>query len=237
MNALNDASHRLPALGNPCTGGPSCIVSGLKSEQVGETVDYIPDPMKHWFVLKVLYGRSNAAHELLAKKNIHHYRPLRYEVRKIKGKQRYSKTLFFPSLMFVYVEYATLDELIRNKKDNTVLTYYYDHFAIDSTGKNPPLTIPRPVMDNFIRLTSVEDEHIRLVDPKACRYKRGDTVIVTKGTFKGVIGRLARVSQEQRVVMNMEGVGMIATAYIPTAFIEAYDEWPQSVERQASLYD
>lgn len=49
-------------------------------------------------------------------------------------------------------------------------------------------------------------------------------VVITEGKFKGITGRLARVSQEQRVVINIEGVGMIATAYIPTAFIAPLED-------------
>ena len=223
MNALTDASSQLSAI-DTRAGQGSCVASDLKNTQIGESVEYARDPMKHWFVLRVRYGKIQAARELLKDRYIHHYLPLRCEVRKNSETQRYQKKLFFQSLIFVYVEPQILDELIRNKKDNTVLTYYYNHFAINNQGKNPPLVIPGPMMDNFIRLTSIEDEHIRLVDPNACHYKRGDMVIIIKGKFKGIIGRLARVSQEQRVVINLEGVGMIATAYIPTAFIEPFDE-------------
>ena len=36
---------------------------------------------------------------------------------------------------------------------------------MDTFGKNPPLTIPKRQMDNFIRLTSIESEHILFVSP------------------------------------------------------------------------
>ena len=45
-------------------------------------------------------------------------------------------------------------------------------------------------------------------------------VRVTDGEFKGVEGRVARVSGQQRVVVEVEGVCLISTAYIPSAFIE-----------------
>ena len=40
---------------------------------------------------------------------------------------------------------------------------------MDTFGKNPPLTIPKRQMDNFIRLTSIESEHILFVSPAAKR--------------------------------------------------------------------
>ena len=43
---------------------------------------------------------------------------------------------------------------------------------------------------------------------------------VTEGDFTGVEGRVARVSGQQRVVVEIEGLCIVTTAYIPSAFIE-----------------
>jgi len=45
-------------------------------------------------------------------------------------------------------------------------------------------------------------------------------VKVIDGVFQGVEGRVARVAGQQRVIVNLSQVGLISTAYIPTAFIE-----------------
>lgn len=45
-------------------------------------------------------------------------------------------------------------------------------------------------------------------------------VRVMDGEFAGVEGRVARVSGQQRVVVEVEGVCLIATAYIPSAVLE-----------------
>jgi transcription antitermination factor NusG len=58
------------------------------------------------------------------------------------------------------------------------------------------------------------------VDPAKCRFKGGELVEVIDGLFKGVIGKVARVSGQQRVVLSLSKIGLISTAYIPTAFIE-----------------
>lgn len=232
MKALNDASCQTPAPdADVRTGDSSSVNSDLKNTQIGGTVNYVRDPEKQWFVLRVMYGQAHTARTLLNSKKIHYYQPMRYEVKKEKDSSRVRRSHFFPSLIFAYIESKAIDNLIKNKRENTTLAYYYNHFAIDHTGNNPPLTIPMPVMDNFIRLTSIEDEHIRVVDPNTCRYKRDDMVIITKGKFKGIVGRLARVVQEQRVVVNLEGVGMIATAYIPTGVIASYEEWKKGIDQ------
>lgn len=98
--------------------------------------------------------------------------------------------------------------------------YYYNHFQTDAQGKNPPLTIPYEEMMNFIRATSVDNEHVRLINPEQCRYKSGDLVRVMEGDFKGIIGRVARVQGQQCVVIEVEGLCLVATAYVPTGFVE-----------------
>ena len=73
---------------------------------------------------------------------------------------------------------------------------------------------------NFIRATSVDNEHIQLVSPEQCRYKSGDLVRVVEGDFRGIVGKVARVRGQQCVVIEIEGLCMVATAYVPTAFIQ-----------------
>lgn len=87
-------------------------------------------------------------------------------------------------------------------------------------GKHPPLTIDYSEMMNFIHLTSIDDEHIKTVNTQQCHYKSGDLVRVIDGKFKGVIGRVARVGGQQTVVVEIEGLCLIATAYVPSAFLE-----------------
>ena len=89
-------------------------------------------------------------------------------------------------------------------------------------GKHPPLIIDNTEMINFIRLTSIDDEHVRMVDVQYCHYKSGDLVRIIDGKFKGIIGRVARVAGQQTVVVEIEGLCLVATAYVPSAFIEKY---------------
>ena len=51
-------------------------------------------------------------------------------------------------------------------------------------------------------------------------YKSGDIVKVIDGEFKGVTGRVARIAGQQRVVVEISGLCLVATAYIPTDFIK-----------------
>lgn len=91
---------------------------------------------------------------------------------------------------------------------------------MEPNGKHPPLTIPYESMMNFIQVTGTKSEYVRIVTAEQCHYKSGDVVRVIAGEFKGVVGKVARVAGQQRVVIEMKGLCLIATAYIPSDFIE-----------------
>ena len=98
-----------------------------------------------------------------------------------------------------------------------MLSFYYDHtsFREDAPDKNPPLIISDSVMDNFIRLTSIKNPHVIPVTSENIKYKLGDEVVITEGEFKGIHGRVARIAGQQRVVVELFGGCLVATAYVP----------------------
>lgn len=75
-------------------------------------------------------------------------------------------------------------------------------------------------MINFIKATSTESDHVRIVSNEQCNFKSGDIVKVIDGEFKGVTGKVARIAGQQRVVVEVVGGCMVATAYIPNVFLE-----------------
>ena len=55
---------------------------------------------------------------------------------------------------------------------------------------------------------------------EAMELKSGDIVRVIGGPFCGVEGRVARVAGQQRVIVTINGLCSVATAYVPSAFLE-----------------
>ena len=95
----------------------------------------------------------------------------------------------------------------------------YDKTKVNGEGKNPPITIPVSQMDNFIRLLSVGDDDTSLLSRDEVHFRAGDEVEITGGDFKGIRGRIARVHGTTRVVVALEGVCYVATAYIAKRYI------------------
>ena len=171
-------------------------------------------------MLRASYGRATKAQYIFDKDSVDYYLPLHRVVKLVNNKRKKILEPLLPSLIFVYAKKDYVQSLVRT---NGYLSYYYNHFAVNEYGKNPPLTVDYHSMMNFIKVTSVDNEHVRVVETKSCHYKSGDVVRVIDGEFKGVEGKVARVAGQQRVVVEIEGLCLVATAYIPTAFIEPVD--------------
>jgi transcription antitermination factor NusG len=192
------------------------------------SVNYVPDyrnatnngESKKWYVLRASYGREDKAADYIVADGTYVYIAKRYARKVINGKQKKFLESLIPNLLFVYTTEAKIEEYVRHTPALSYLTYYYNHFELNDTRKNPPLTISCREMENFILATCNKNQHLKFVDESQCHFKGGELVRITDGAFKGVEGRVARVSGQQRVIVTLSQVGLVSTAYIPTAFIQ-----------------
>ena len=148
----------------------------------------------------------------------------RFVRRLVEGKMKKCLESLIPNLLFVYTTPEKAEEYIKETPALSYLSYYYNHFELNHEQKNPPLIVPSVEMENFILATCNKSEHLMLVKEEQCHFKRGETVRVTAGMFNGVEGKVARVSGQQRVIVSITSVGLISTAYIPSAFLQIINE-------------
>lgn len=221
MNTLSNVNKKREDEATSQDVGFASKVPLKKPNTSGEaSVKYVPDVNKKWFVLRVTYGRECKAYDFMMKDNTEAYLPMRYVQKLCNGKKKRILTSLLPNFLFVYATPEKVEEYVKHTPELHYLTYYYNHFKVGEFGKNPPLTVDYDEMMNFIRVTSINNEHVRLVESQHCHYKSGDKVRIVDGDFAGIEGRVARVAGQQRVVIELPGVCLVATAYIPTAFIE-----------------
>ena len=219
MSALYNAAPRRGGHKPPNIGFASNVIPEAKGLPRGVSVEYVQDATKKWYVLRASYARSKKAISYLMKREIDYYYPMHQVMKMVNGRRRKVTEPLLPNFIFVYVQEETVKELVGDFNPDGILSYYYNHFIADAFGKNPPLTISVTSMNNFIRATSVIDKDIRVVTAGQCSFKSGDRVRITDGAFKGVEGRVARAGRQQRVIVELEGLCLVATAYIPTAFL------------------
>lgn len=186
----------------------------------GVSVRYVHDSEKQWFALRATYGREDSASKCLANHGIYSYIAKRYVKRRVGEKTRLVLQSLIPNMVFAYTTENQAKQLVRHDPELSYLEFYYNRLDRNADGFNPPLVIPEWEMENFILATCSHNEHLMLVASERCHYRSGDLVRVSEGLFSGVEGRVARVAGQQRVVIQLTGIGLVTTAYIPTAFLE-----------------
>lgn len=220
MITLSNVETPEEEVNSSCIGLTPDAFPSAKSTANGVSVEYIHDVRKNWYVFRASYGREDRAFDYIVGDGTYAYIAKRKVVKEVQGKRKVMLEPLLPNLLFVYTSEENAYQYVKNTPELAYLSFYYNHFRKTDDEKNPPLTISCKEMENFIRATYSHDQHILLVDPARCHYKSGELVRVTDGVFKGVEGKVARVSGQQRVILKLSEVGLISTAYIPTAFIE-----------------
>lgn len=189
-----------------------------------------PDDYK-WYAMRVTYGRELEAEALIEKKGILTYVPTHKVMKMVKGRRKKVRESMLPNLLFLFTDYLTAKKIAVNplksetrRKDKALVNV---HFMYDRTserkGKDGIVIIPHKEMLNFIRFTIRGNESIRVVSPEDFKIRKNQTVIVKQGEFKGVIGKVARMNRQTCIIVDFQPVCMLASAYIPKAFLEVYE--------------
>ena len=220
MSTLSNVETRRGEANPPCVGLTPDTIPEAKSSKTGVSVSYIRTSSMRWYVFRASYGREDKAFDYIVEDGTFAYIAKRYVYKVVNGKEKKVLETLIPNLLFVYTTEDKANEYVKRTPALSYLTYYYNHFELDESSKNPPLTVPCREMENFIMATCNKSEHLRFVNESQCHFKGGELVRITDGVFKGVEGRVARVSGQQRVVLSLSQVGLVSTAYIPTAFLQ-----------------
>lgn len=226
MEALSNAHAREGETNPSNTGLPSILspkvqTSSVENLQTGESSFCVPKENHEWFVFRAIYNQVFKAQEAFREAHVQTYIPMHYVQKTRDGKKKRILEPLLSNIVFAYTTREMANSLVRKPaKTSKYLKFYLDKTTSkESNGYHPPLTVGFNDMQNFIRLTSIDNEHIMLVSKQHVHYKSGDMIKVIDGEFTGTIGRVARVAGQQRVVIEIQGLCIVATAYIPTGFI------------------
>lgn len=190
-----------------------------------DNVPTSPSAPLQWFVLRPTYSRAQKAATALTALGFEVYMPLihiKHVVREQfnKAHVEYVEEPLVKNLIFIRASYASVSSLLRNHQIDYV-TPYYDHFHRNEFGQNDYLTVPDDAMESFRKVVDSRNRDILKANPDEIHFQTGQWVRVTEGEFAGVTGRVARYKGQQRVFVHLQGICMVATAYVPSAFLEA----------------
>jgi len=170
---------------------------------------------ERWYAVKVFYNRVFDIEQFVEADGMKSYIPLRWTVVTKNGRTVKRRVPAVSSLMFVRASENYMLELQERFKTSRPLMVYFDRET------RRPAPIPDREMQTFILVTSVDDDGLEYIsEPPAHDFSAGDRVRVTGGPFSGAEGYIRRIKGDRRLVVTIEGVVAVATAYIPHCFLE-----------------
>ena len=177
----------------------------------------------HWYALRATYGKEKKAYDYMAAKGVTVFYPTQSTVKLIKGKRKIVTESRFPNIFFAYGTEKEIETFVYDNINLPFLRFYYRHLHVGSRIEKIPMIVPDYQIDSLRIICAAEADDIIMSLVEIPKFEKGQLVRVVEGAFAGVVGRVARYQGQQRVGINIEGIGTIATAYIPTAFIEILD--------------
>ena len=220
MSTLSNVETRRGEAEPPSVRLTSDTIPEAQSSKTGVSVRYVPDPNKSWYVFRASYGREDKAADYIVGDGTYAYIAKRYINKSLNNLPKKAVESLIPNLLFAYTTKEKAEKYVKDTPALSYITYYYNRLERNAQLKNPPLIVSNKEMENFIRATANKSKHLMLVKEKLCHFKGGETVKVIDGPFKGVEGKVARVAGQQRVVISLANIGLISTAYVPTAFLK-----------------
>ena len=163
---------------------------------------------KSWYALRITYSRELAFKEYLDSRGVRNFLPMRYEY-VFRGERKIRKLVpVVHNLVFVYATRSEVDEMKSTVGASLPIRYIMDRET------RQPITIPEVQMRSFIAVAG------NYLDPSVVSMKMRDRVRGTGGIFEGVEGEFVRIKGDRRVVVSIQGVMAVATAFIHPSLIE-----------------
>ena len=168
----------------------------------------LSDNELHWYVANTC-RQEKKIKQRLDSMGIENFIPFQQIARKIHGVDKLIEVPVIPNLVFIHTTLKTCISLIQE--------YAFDMRYLRDRETGNFLIVPDKQMNDFMFLLDFSKEMVEVVNENL---KKGDKVRVIKGDFAGIEGELIRVKGHKRVVVRLEGVVSLATAYIPSSFLE-----------------
>ncbi len=185
-----------------------------------KTIKSKPKEVPHWYALRVTYGREKKAYDYLVGKHVEAYYPTIKTVKDVDGKRKTVEESRLPNIFFARGTEEEIKSFVYDNVNLPHLRFYYRHTHEGARLIKEPLIVPDYQIEGLKIICASESENVIIVPPEIQKFQAGQTVRIIDGVFTGVIGKVARYHGQQRVAIIIDGLLTIASAYVPSAFLE-----------------
>ncbi len=191
-----------------------------KNAQLDTPIKLNYQKTQNWYALRTTYGREKKAYDYIMSHGGTAFYPTITEEKLVNGKKRLFTVSRLPNLLFAYGTKEEIQSFVYDNVNLPFLRFYYKHIHERTKIKREPLIVPERQIKSLQIICQFEAGDIVVVSQTIDKFQTGDWVRITNGNFKGVEGIVARYQGQQRVGIVIEGLFTVATAYVPTAFLE-----------------
>lgn len=175
---------------------------------------------QNWYALRTTYGREKKAYDYLVAKGVSAFYPTIQVMKEIRGQRKVVTESRLPNIFFAFGTEEEIKSYVYDNVNLPYLRFYYRHMHEGARITKSPLIVPQKQIEGLKIICESEAEDILYVPEEVQKFKEGQMVRVIDGKFKGLTGRVARYQGQQRVAVIVDGGFTMATAYLPTAFLE-----------------
>lgn len=166
-----------------------------------------------WFAMSATFGRSLQAQQVLLKKGIENYVPMRWDViTQSKGRKIKKLVPAISNLIFVCSVWTGIRESM------TAMPWLMLQTS-PREGRNVPIIVPDRQMEHFIRVTENDGNRPIYLHPSEINLHEGERVEVLGGPFDGVEGIFINSRGKRKKQLIVEIPHIIAAKIV----IEEYD--------------
>lgn len=167
-----------------------------------------------WYAMRVPYSREILFKKHLDSIKIENFVPMHYQFIEKNGTRSKQLVPVIHNLIFVRSCRTILDDIKSNIESKIPSRYIMDKSV------HQPLIVPDNQMNDFITVAKTYDQGLLYLDPATAKFKKGDRVRIIQGCMAGVEGEFVRIKGDRRVVVSIDGLMSIATAFIPPQMLE-----------------
>ncbi len=160
----------------------------------------------NWYAIYTRPRSEKKVHELLTLYHFNSYLPLITTIRQWSDRKKKVQLPLIPSYIFVKIEEKNLNDILPINGVVRVLKHL---------GK--PAKIQDYEIENLKILLS-DTDNINFIE--TVNLKKGDSIIVEKGVFKGLIAECIKLNGKHRVIVRIEGIKNIIEVNIPLSYVK-----------------
>lgn len=181
------------------------------------------NPNVHWYALRAAYGQESKCNDYLVRQGVETYYPTIKAFKMVNNKRKKVTQSCMLNIFFARGSEEDLRTYVYDNINLPYLRFYCRRVGIGDELRYEPVIVPDYQLENLRKVLADQSGGLVVVPADEHKFDNGAKVRVTGGSFKGIVGTVARYCGHQRVAIVVDNILTIATTYIPSRYLEKID--------------